>query len=86
MFMFDWNALRRPPWTASVHFRDSYPIDVSHLSINFLCCFSRYVQYLNVQHSPPPCVKKYVCVYVYVYVYVYVNNAVVGISDRIAIF
>jgi hypothetical protein len=28
---------RRPPWKACVHFRDSYPIDVSHLSLNFLC-------------------------------------------------
>ncbi len=29
--------LRRPPWTACEHFCDSYPIDVSHLSFNFLC-------------------------------------------------
>ncbi len=35
MFMSDWSSLmtppppRRPPWTSSVHFRDSYPIDVS---------------------------------------------------------
>ena len=25
------------PWTACVHFPDSYPIDVFHLSFNFLC-------------------------------------------------
>ncbi len=41
MFMFDWSALITPQkatlWTACVHFRDSYPIDVSHLSFNFLC-------------------------------------------------
>jgi hypothetical protein len=40
MCIFDWSALktpRRPPWTACVYFRDSYPIDVSHLSFNFLC-------------------------------------------------
>ncbi len=40
MLMFDWSALmtpRRQPWTEIVHFGDSYPIDVSHLSINFLC-------------------------------------------------
>jgi hypothetical protein len=28
---------RRPPWTACVHFRDSDPINVSHLRFNFLC-------------------------------------------------
>ncbi len=28
---------RRPPWTACVHFHDSNPIDVSHLSFTFLC-------------------------------------------------
>ncbi len=28
---------RRQHWTACVHFRDSYPIDVSHLSFKFLC-------------------------------------------------
>ncbi len=28
---------RMPPWTASVHFPDSYPIDVFHISFNFLC-------------------------------------------------
>jgi hypothetical protein len=27
---------RWPPWPACVHFRDLYPINVSHLSINFL--------------------------------------------------
>ncbi len=38
MFMFDQSALmipRRPPWTACVHFRDSYPFDVSYLSFLF---------------------------------------------------
>jgi hypothetical protein len=34
-----WSALMTPkkvtPWTACVHFRDSYPIDVSHLSSKF---------------------------------------------------
>jgi hypothetical protein len=29
-------------WTKSVHFPDSYPIDVSHFSDNFLCCCFRY--------------------------------------------
>jgi hypothetical protein len=28
---------RRPPWTACVHFRNSYPIDVSHLNFKILC-------------------------------------------------
>ncbi len=28
---------RRPPWTACVHFCDSYPIDVLHLNFNILC-------------------------------------------------
>ncbi len=42
MFMFDWSALippppRRPPWTAWVHFRDSYRIEVSHLNVSILC-------------------------------------------------
>jgi hypothetical protein len=35
MFMSDWSALMtpsRPPWTACVHFRNLYPIDVSQLS------------------------------------------------------
>ncbi len=27
---------RRQSWTACVHFRDSYPIDISHPSFNFL--------------------------------------------------
>jgi hypothetical protein len=26
---------RMPPWTACIHFADSYPFDVSHLSFNF---------------------------------------------------
>jgi hypothetical protein len=28
---------KRPPWTAWIHFPDSYPIDILHLSFNFLC-------------------------------------------------
>ena len=28
---------RRQPWTACVHFPDSYPIVASQLSFNFLC-------------------------------------------------
>jgi hypothetical protein len=45
MLMSDWRAImtpRRPPWTACVHFPNSYPTDVSHLSFNFLsvCCYS----------------------------------------------
>ncbi len=35
-----WSTLMTPPPpapTASLHFRASYPIDVSHLSFNFLC-------------------------------------------------
>jgi hypothetical protein len=45
IFIYQWGAdwlersydlPRRPPWTASIHFRDSYPIDFSHLSFNFL--------------------------------------------------
>ncbi len=35
---------RRAPWTICVHFRDSYPIDVSHpVSIFSVCCWSRYL-------------------------------------------
>ncbi len=40
MLMFDCSALmtpRKPPWTACVHVRDSYPIDVSQLNFNILC-------------------------------------------------
>ncbi len=44
IFMSDWRALitpQMPPWTACVHFPDSYPVDVSHLSFNFsVCCYS----------------------------------------------
>jgi hypothetical protein len=39
-FMFDWSALmtlQRASWTACVHLRDSYPIDVSQLNFNILC-------------------------------------------------
>ncbi len=38
---------RMPPWTACVHFPDSYPIDVSHLSCNFLCLLLLQCIYLN---------------------------------------
>jgi hypothetical protein len=34
---------RRPPCTISVHFSDSYPIDVPHLSIFSVCCYSSYI-------------------------------------------
>ncbi len=40
MFMSDWSFLMTPQkatLAACVHFRYSYPIDVSHLSFNFLC-------------------------------------------------
>ena len=51
MFMTNRSALMTPPlmppWTASVHFPDSYPIDVFHLSFNFLCLLLLYCIYLN---------------------------------------
>jgi hypothetical protein len=73
MFMSDWSALttppppRRPPWTASAHFRDfrdSYPIDVSltTASIFSVCCCSidmcismgSLVKLWISAHPPPP--------------------------------
>ncbi len=39
---------RRPPWTACVHFPDSYPVDVFHLSFNFLFSLSAVtLEYLS---------------------------------------
>ncbi len=38
---------RRPPWTACIHFRDSYPIDVSLLNFNILCLLLLQVQYIS---------------------------------------
>jgi hypothetical protein len=59
MFMTDRSALmtpRMPPWTASVHFPDSYPIDIFHLSFNFLC--------LLLSQCPPPHKSHTVCKYI----------------------
>jgi hypothetical protein len=44
MLIPDWSALITPP-PSEGHpgQRDSYPIDVSHLSFNFLRCYSRYL-------------------------------------------
>jgi hypothetical protein len=49
-----WSALmtpRRPSWTACVHFRNSYPIDVSHLSFNFLCLLLLFGKDLGEDYS-----------------------------------
>ncbi len=47
---------RRPPWTASVHFPDSYPVDVSHLNFNIdqwqkHIFFSPFLSYRKRQES-----------------------------------
>ncbi len=42
-----WPPPRVPPWTACVHFPDSYPIDVSYPSFNFLCLLLLQCIYLN---------------------------------------
>jgi hypothetical protein len=45
MFMFDWSARmapRRPPWTASVYFHDSYP-KYRHLEPKFRHSLSSFV-------------------------------------------
>jgi hypothetical protein len=45
MFMFDWSALMTSQ-TASVHFRDSYSIDVSHLNFIMLSLHTVTYRYL----------------------------------------
>ncbi len=63
MFRFDWcpyDSPRRPPWTACVHFHDSYPIDVSHLNFNILCLMllqvsiSMFIPFLFASPCPIP--------------------------------
>jgi hypothetical protein len=41
---------RMPPWTASVHFPDLYPIDVFHLNFNFLFLLLLQGIYLNANN------------------------------------
>jgi hypothetical protein len=41
-----------PPWTACVHFTDSYPVEVSHLSFNFHCLLLLYIFIsVSIPHS-----------------------------------
>ncbi len=45
---------RKPPWIVCIHFRDSYPIDVSHLNFNIFSVLLLQVSISVLSpHSPP---------------------------------
>ncbi len=58
MLKSDWRAIMTPHKATLDSMRTPvwilYPIDVSHLSVNFLCLLLLQCIYLNAQHTPQP--------------------------------